>query len=389
MQIEQFIAVCADGCGVVTDDLRSCRAVKQRTAPSDISFRQRGAALQGFLTLVLIALGGVVAMLYLFGTIVPPGFMGVRQIKFGIGQGFSQTALKPGLHWAVPFYSTVHLVPKTMQLLHFHQGGAADDDPSTFETLEIQSADRATVDVDVSVLYRFLTAPAGGNKPHGGPADLFKIGTTDASWVNEVRRRTEDQLKRNLGLLRTAKFYDPTEREERLKQAQERLNEALAPSGVQVDSLMLRRFSYREDRIDNAIFQKNLQEQEERRNEAQARFTEVEGFVNKLVAERDAQINTINVQAESDVRVIRSEGDLFESEKRASGDLAVAKAQAEVDKLKADALAQASGAKVYVGRELAPLLSTLRGGVVSDIDPYDLDAWSKKLGTEGHKNAAP
>lgn len=349
---------------------------------------QAGAAVQGLLTALVLGLVSLGAVFYFFGAIVPPGYMGVRQIKFGLGQGFSQSALKPGMHWAVPLYSTVHLVPKTIQLLHFQQGGASDNDPTTFDTLEIQSADRATVDVDVSVLYRFLAAPSlGGQSPHGGPADLFKLGTTEAAWVNEVRRRTEDQLKRNLGLLRTAKFYDPSEREGRVNQATEKLNEALAPSGVEVTTLLLRRFSYREDRIDNAIFQKNLQEQEERRNEAQAKFTEVEGLVNKLVAERDAQINTIHVQAESDVRVIRSEGDLAEAEQRASGDLSVAKAQAEVDKLKADALAQASGAKVYVGREIAPLLSTLRGGIVSDLDPYDLDGWSKKLGTEGHKNA--
>jgi len=358
--------------------------VSEALQPSIVLRSQRGAVVQGVVTVLFLGLIAVAAVFYLFGAIVPPGYMGVRQIKFGLGQGFSPSALKPGMHWAVPFYSTVHLVPKTLQLLHFQQSGASDADPTTFETLEIQSADRATVDVDVSVLYRFLTAPSSAGQPsHGGPADLFKLGTTEASWVNEVRRRTEDQLKRNLGLLRTAKFYDPSEREERVSQATQKLNEALAPSGVEVTSLLLRRFSYREDRIDNAIFQKNLQEQEERRNEAQAKFTEVEGLVNKLVAERDAQISTIHVQAESDVRVIRSEGDLFEAEQRAAADLAVAKSQAEVDKLKADALAQESGVKVYVGREIAPLLSTLRGGVVSDIDPYDLDAWSKKLGAEG------
>lgn len=353
---------------------------------------ESGRVVQGILGAGVLILAVVGAVLFVFGTIVPPGFMGVRQIKFGPGQGFSEVALKPGMHWSVPFYSTVHLVPKTLQLLHFSSGGALDSDSTTFETLEIQSADRATVDVDLSVLYRFYSSPAEKSAPglqHGGPVDLFKLGTTDATWVNEVRRRTEDQLKRNLGLLRTAKFYDPDEREERLQQAKDRLNEALAPSGVRVEALLMRRFAYREDRIDNAIFQKNLQEQEERRNEAKAKFTEVEGLVNKVEAERDAEINTVKVKAESDVRVIRSEGDLFEAEKRASGDLAVAKARAEVDKMKASVLADAAGAKIYVGREIAPLLSSLRGGVVADIDPYDLDAWAKKLGTEVKKNATP
>jgi hypothetical protein len=31
---------------------------------------------------------------------------------------------------------------------------------------------------------------------------------------------------------------------------------------------------------------------------------------------------------------------------------------------------------------MAPLLATLEGGVVTDIDPYDVDAWVKKLVSE-------
>ena len=341
---------------------------------------QRGSVFKGLLGLIVLVLIAASVLLYMFGTIVPPGWMGIRQIKFGPGQGFSKAALKPGLHWSVPFYSTVHLVPKTLQLLHFSRNGAGDSDPTTFDTLEIQSADRATVDVDVSVMYRFLDEPSPGK--HGGPGDLFMIGTTDTQWTNEVRRQTEDQLKRNLGLLHTAKFYDPKDREARIEDAEKGLNAALAPTGVEVEAILLRRFSYREDRIDDAIFKKNLQAQEERYNDALAKFTEAKGLVEKRDAELTAIINTINVEGESNVRVLRSEGDLFESEKRAEGDLAVAKAQAIVDKLKADALAQAAGSKVYIGREIAPLVGSLRGGVVSDVDPYDLDAWAKKLGVE-------
>ena len=350
-----------------------------------------------FLSGIFVVAGAVLLMM--FGTLVPPGSFGVRQIKFGPGQGFHSTGLAPGLHWAAPFYSTVHIVPQTVQVIHFHSSRA--DSPmqsqeisrsrlanfgTYFPALEIQSADRATVDVDVSILYSFLPergetqqGETGGIK-HGGPMELFKLGISQESWRNEVRRRAEDQLKRKLGLLQTARFYDPDAREPLIAEAQTEINEALAPSGILVQALLLRRFSYREDRIDNAIFQKNLQEQEERKNIAQSKFVEIEGLVKKVEAEKNAEIETIRVQGESNSKVIRSEGDLYEAQQRAQADLLVAKSQAESDKLRAAALVQSAGSQAYVARELAPLVSSLKGGIVSGTDPYDLNAWAKKLG---------
>ena len=347
-------------------------------------FEQRGA-IQGALSLVFFLALAVLVVLYMFGTVVPPGTMGVRQIKFGPGQGFSTKGLPSGYHWSVPGYSTVHIVPRTLQLIHFNREGMQTGDLTTFDVLEVQSADRATVDIDASILYRFYDAPAldAGKIAHGGPADLFRLGTARESWLNEVRRRAEDQIKRNLGKLQTARFYQPEYREPLIEEARSNMNEALASSGIFVESILLRRFTYREDRIDNAIFQKNLQEQEERRNLAQSKFVEVEGGVKKIEAEKSAENETIKVQAESNARVIRSQGDLYESEKKAAGDLLVARSVAEVDRLKSEALAKSQGAAAYVGREVVPFLSSLKGGVVSDLDPYDLDAWGKKLGVAG------
>jgi len=332
---------------------------------------------------------GLAVLLFMFGTLVPPGSFGVRQIKFGPGQGFLPAGLSPGLHWAVPFYSTVYIVPQTVQVLHFHAGNENSsrrgaDFATTFPALEIQSADRATVDVDVSIIYSFF--PERGTTDgvvHGGPADLFKLGTVSDAWRNEVRRRAEDQLKRKLGLLQTAKFYAPEAREPLMDEARVEINQALAPSGIVVRAVLLRRFSYREDRIDNAIFQKNLQEQEERRNVAQGKFVEVEGLVKKLEAEKNAEIETARVQGDSKARVIRSEGELYEAQLQAQADLLVAKAQAESDKLRAAALSQSAGSQAYVARELAPLVASLKGGIVTGIDPYDLNTWAKKLGGSG------
>lgn len=76
--------------------------------------------------------------------------------------------------------------------------------------------------------------------------------------------------------------------------------------------------------------------------------------------------------------MIRSEGDLYRREKFAQGDLLVAEAKASVDKLRSDVLAKVGG-DVYVALQLAQFLGSLKGGVVANVDPFDFDAWVKKL----------
>jgi regulator of protease activity HflC (stomatin/prohibitin superfamily) len=325
--------------------------------------------------LILVAVVGGV-FLYFFGQVVPPGMMGVRQIAFGPGQGFNQNGLSPGYHFVLPSYSMIHLVPRTVQVLHMHR--EYEDRVETTGALEIQTADRATIDVDISVLSRFFDKPGTG---HGGPADLLqKIGITQGRWENHIRRTVDDNLKRTLGRLKTGDFYKPAAREEQLQEATKNINQALAQDGILVEAVLLRRYTYRAERIDNAIFQKNLQVQEERLNEAASDLAKAQADLEQVAAELDAQIQTKLVQGESKAKVIRSEGDLYESTQKAEADLAVAKARAEVDRLKANALAQSSGASVFVAREMAPLLSSLRGGVVQDIDPFDVQKWARRLG---------
>jgi regulator of protease activity HflC (stomatin/prohibitin superfamily) len=329
-------------------------------------------------SLSLVVVGALVfgVLLYVFGQVVPPGMLGVRQITFGPGQGFSAKGLKPGYHFVLPSYSMIHLVPRTAQVLHMHR--EQEDQVESSGALEIQTADRATIDVDISVVSRFYDRPSD---QHGGPADLLqKIGITANRWENHIRRTVDDNLKRTLGKLKTGDFYKPDAREEQLVEATKNINLALAKDGILVEAVLLRRYTYRADRIDNAIFQKNLQVQEERLNEAASDLAKAQADLEQVAAELDAQIQTKLVQGESKAKVVRSEGDLYESGRNAQADLALAKAKAEVDRLKANALTQSAGASVFVAREMAPLLSSLKGGVVQDIDPFDVNKWARRLG---------
>jgi regulator of protease activity HflC (stomatin/prohibitin superfamily) len=334
--------------------------------------------IKGLGSLLLIGLLGTIVVSYMFGQIVPPGTMGVRQITFGPYRGFSKEALHPGYHWSVPFYSTVHLVPQTIQTLTLDRhsmvrghGGA----------VEVQTTDGSSVDVDISILSSFYSNQTA---EHGGPADLIqRIGVSEGAWRDRLRTACVNELRKFLGRLSTSEFYDPAKRESAIADTNKALNSRLAEFGIRVEAILLRRYTYSEERIDTAIFQKNLQDQEERLNEASSRFSQAKADLEKVSAEWDAKIKTLEVEGQNKARVTHSEADLYETQKRANADFLIAKAKADVDKLKAEALSKSAGAQVYVGKQLAPLLGSLKGGLLGELDPYDLNAWLAKFGTRG------
>lgn len=353
--------------------------------------REGGFIFKGVLGLILGLLLVIVVLAYVFGDVVPPGYVGVRQIKFGPGQGFSHVGLKPGYHWVVPGYSQIHLVPKKLKLLHL------DREPNlsaeTLGSLEVQTTDGTPVDVDISIVLRFFEEPGeielAANEniklKHGGPAELIKnVGLTPDRWNNHLKRVADDSLRRSLGALSNPEFYNPHLREEAVKASYIDMNKRLAEFGVAVEALLLRRYTYKAKSFDDAIFQKNLQAQEKRLNSQASKLAEAKAKVEGVAARWDAEIKTLQVKADNDSKVIRSQADLYENEQKAKGDLELARAAAEVDRLRAGALAQSEGARIFVAREMAPLLGSLKGGVVAGLDPYNLEAWIKRLGvTEG------
>jgi regulator of protease activity HflC (stomatin/prohibitin superfamily) len=341
-----------------------------------LGIRERGAWLPALGSFALIILAVCVVVAFVFGTVVPVGYVGVRKIAFGPKQGLLAKPLKPGFHWTVPGYSTIYKVPQTVRVLDFERDGKVK---TSFGSLDVPTTDGTTVDIDVSVLYRFSNS-AGSREgiTFGGPAELLNnVGPTELQWSKYLSQAADNELKRSLGSLSTVDFYDPKAREDRVKHAEKVLRETLAPIGIQVESVLLRRYTYREE-IDQAIFKKNLQELESAFNKVAGDFAEAQRDVNKVGADGDVAIQNLDKQGISEVERIRSEGDLYRRQKVAEGDLLVAEAKAAVDKQRSEVLSKA-GSDVYVALQLTQLLGTLKGGVVSNLDPYDLDAWVKKL----------
>ena len=342
--------------------------------------------------IILLSIVGVV-LAFVFGVVIIPGTMGVRQINFGPGQGVALSGLSPGLHWKFPFYTEIHVIPQSIQRLDFHR--ESDEGGAGFGPLEIRTSDPATIDLDVTVLYRFYSAPGSDEDGfvHTGPAELITaVGTDNSLWVNKVRRAADDALKQTLGQLQARQFYDPKLREEKVALALDYMNrgskepaiEGLAQHGIRAEAILLRRYTYRQEVIENAIYQKNLQDQEEALNIEEAKLSETRAKAGEEEAKGDQRNKTLVTEAEEKGKVIRSEADLLEAEARADGDLFLAQAKAAVDKVKAEALSKSVGSQLFVARELGPLLGSLKGGVVTDLDPYDLDGWLKRLGLNGN-----
>jgi regulator of protease activity HflC (stomatin/prohibitin superfamily) len=330
------------------------------------------------LLFLLAMAGGMMAVIaFVFGTIVPVGSVGVRKIAFGPGQGLRDRSLSPGLQWAVPYYSTIYQVPQTLRILDF----ARPDEGQVpqFGSLDIPTVDGTTVDVDAAVLYRFYpTEGTTDGVEHGGPADLIQnVGATDAQWSKYLSQVAENELKRALSALSTVEFYEPGAREARVKVAEQMLRERLAPLGVDIQAVLLRRYRYREE-IDQAIFKKNLQELESAYNKVAGEFAEAQRDVNQVESDGNVKIQSLEKRGIGDAEMIRSEGDLYRREKYAQGDLLIAEARAAVDRMRGEVLSKVGG-EVYVALQLAQFLASLKGGVVTNLDPYDFDAWVKKL----------
>ena len=336
-----------------------------------------GAAVKGLAVLVLLVVVGVAIVAFLFGTVIPVGYVGVRKVAFGPGQGLHEAPLFPGYHWTIPGYSAIYQVPQTVQIIQFDRD--VERVPNSFGAIDIPTVDGTTLDVDVSLVMRFFAQPGEtGGIPHGGPADLINsVGSTDEQWRKYLSQVAENELKRSLSALSTVDFYNPDKRETQVRVAEEEMRKVFSPLGVGIDSVLLRRYTYRQE-IDQAIFKKNLQELEISFNKTAGDFAVAQKEVNKVDSEGAVAIANLQKQGASEVDTIRSEGDLYRRQKQAEGDLLLAKARADVDKMRNEVLTNV-GSDVYVALQLAQLLSSFKGGVVPNIDPYDFDKWVKKL----------
>ena len=140
---------------------------------------------------------------------------------------------------------------------------------------------------------------------------INRVGALEADWERYLAQVSETHIKRELSSLHTDEFYNSDKRQLMVKEAEKSIRETLAPFGVQLEAVLLRRYTFREEKIDQAIFKKNLQELEMAYNAVAGEFAQARTEVNKVEIEGAVRIQNLDKQGVSESDQVRTEGDLY------------------------------------------------------------------------------
>jgi len=326
----------------------------------------------GLVCLILIV-AGLVA-LFTLGKNVPPGYMGLRQTVMGPTAGYEKAGYGPGLYLSIPFFSTVHLLPEGVRILNL-EGKKA---------LAVTTVEGAMVDLGVSIITRLNRVPTADI---GGPADFVQSLTVDdtARWDAHIQSIAEEALLDSFSKLLASEFYLPEKRKEALESAVIRIRPRLAKVGIMLEAVLIHNFNYQRSEIEEAISAKNIQTKEKELNKALSRLAKVDAELAESEAKLKAELDIERTKGEQTALRIRSEAALKEAQNKAKGDELVALAESKVKSETAQLLTDQKAASRLIAEQMAPLLASLKGGVVADIDPYNLNDWAVRFGIEKEK----
>ena len=151
--------------------------------------------------------------------------------------------------------------------------------------VNIQTSEGYTVQVDVTVLYRL--------------ADPLKVMTTIGPGRlfedSAVIPRAQQDLRRALGELDAEDFYRGDKRTKKASDAQIALEAELKDKGIEVVQVLVRRYTY-DQRYQQAIEQRKIQDQTVYKNEAEAKAATANAAKNKIVAEGDLLVKLAEAQ---------------------------------------------------------------------------------------------
>lgn len=300
-------------------------------------------------------------------TYVEPGQFAVRQIYFGPGQGIQNNIIGPGLHLLIPGYERFHTFRRSLQLLEFNDDPVqASADASFAPSINIQTSEGYRVVVDVTVAYRVVD-------PY---KVITSVGAGNLYETALVRPRSDQVLRQKLGELNAEQFYSGPLRRQKAYDARDLLDSELSPSGIQVWAVMVRHYRY-DDRYQQAIEQRKIQDQTVFKNRAEAIAATEEAEKNRVTAEGQATISVETQRGQSEVAKIKADYDLYSRKRIAEGDLLVELAKAQAKRMENDALS-AAGASNVVGLKMAEALQNTRVIVMPTdgpdaVNPLDLD----------------
>ena len=295
---------------------------------------------------------GASLIVLLFGynsctTYVKPGEAGVKQINFGIGKGIEPYVYGTGLHY-VGVGETMHRFPVRLQVLELSNSRSEEDleGHRIAPGVNIQTSEGYAVQLDLTVLYR-IADPLKVMQTIG-PGRLFEDSA--------VIPRAQQDLRRALGELDAEDFYRGDKRVQKARAAQHALEAELKDKGIEVVQVLIRRYTY-DQRYQQAIEQRKIQDQTVYKNEAEAKSASAAAAKNKIVAEGAAAVQVELARGEAEVKKLEADAALYRRRKAADGDLLVKLAEAQGTELENQAL-RGAGSENMVGLRMA---ETLRG----------------------------
>lgn len=316
---------------------------------------------------------GAVALFGMASTTVTvePDEFAIRQVYLGPNKGVQEAVYGPGTHLVIPGYEKMHVFPRDMQLLDLNHAESPQShlhgDRRVAPAIKIQTSEGYQVTVDVTVMYRVVD-------PY---TIVTEVGAGRIYETTIVARRADKILRQTLGQLNAEDFYSDATRMVKAEEARKLLAEDLAQWGVQVWGVLIRDYNY-DQRYQQAIEDRKIQDQKVFKNQAEAVAASREAEKNRVLAEGQATIDVELERGLGEVRKIRADADLYSRQRLAEGDKLVALAEAEGTRLENDALQQA-GASNLVGLEMAKAMDGTEVIVVSTtgpgaVNPLDLEA---------------
>jgi regulator of protease activity HflC (stomatin/prohibitin superfamily) len=332
----------------------------------------------GRLRFLWIAGASLIVLLFSYNsctTYVKPGEAGVKQIKFGLGKGIEPFVYGTGLHY-VGVGETMHRFPMRLQVLELSNSrNEASEDLEGHRVapgVNIQTSEGYMVQVDLTVLYRIADPLKVMHTI--GPGRLFEDSA--------VIPRAHQDLRRALGELDAEDFYRGDKRVQKAHAAQQAIEAELKDKGIEVLQVLIRRYTY-DQRYQQAIEQRKIQDQTVYKNEAEAKSASAAAAKNKVIAEGAAAVQVELARGEAEVKKLEADADLYRRKKAADGDLLVKLAEAQGTELENQAL-RGAGSENMVGLRMADALRGTRLIVLptdgeGGMNPLDLKTLLKRF----------
>jgi regulator of protease activity HflC (stomatin/prohibitin superfamily) len=309
---------------------------------------------------MLWVVGGSLLAIYILSascsTYVPPNMVGVRQVYYGGNAGIRPETYGPGLHFIVAGTERLHLFPQDMQVINFSDS----------------TSDGYNVQLDVTVLYRL--SDAHKVFVESGPGRSFEDRL--------VIPRADRILRKTLGELNSEQFYQGPLRIEKAKAAHDQLREEVAPFGIHIDAVLVRRFIY-DEKYQQIIQGRKIKDQTVFLRQAEAKAAVEQRKRDTIIAEGKAAVDTELQRGRAEVEKLRAQADLYERKKAAEGKLLVELADAKGTALENTAL-QGAGSENLVGLKMADALRGVRVIVLpsdgkAGTNPLDLGELLRKF----------